>query len=457
MNELEKRAAYHRKRLKGLSPFCSLGEALPRMTPAEKKLNQLKDIINERYAEERGAHKKLASIFGSTLEVVFEDYCQDSIDFTITLQDDFSWSAGFYQLEDILDLSELDDNEIEWLINIVGDDDYYDIDVSSLLYDNDKNGKLGYKDKAALIDIIHEYWYESGNPYKETGNNWQSLLGWLGTSSIANWLLSEEDYDALSDMNNFEVPGKDMDESMNERMSRRDIDNNRIKIARAAGVTTGDIQLWDNGRFEIHNVKEDNLNRCLLGLRKIADNVRHYGGRYDFSKVPMPGSLYKRLFTIHGNLKEDMNEAKKKKKPYDSMNPDAGNVEHNIKMFNHANSPVDGPVNNPISGPMGGNVDGAATATACCESYTDGKETYYAAKYRGAFSDTLHKVYFSCDGDIEDAEKLLDELISEPYTDARVLGSVDKKSAERDGFTCIGDCDNKSLDDDFNMSARTLW
>ena len=222
-----------------------------------------------------------------------------------------------------------------------------------------------------------------------------------------------------------------------------------------------------------------------------------------------------------------------------TLNPNAGNVEHNIKMFNHINSPVEGPANNPISGPMGGNVDGAATATACCEAledtsgkrkfrlyywdpngegtdalnspeefknYYDANESYedvwamdeddayekfmtstgekyevtgieefilnnpmikslgesaetkyYMAKYRGAFSDTLHKVYFSCDGDIEDAERLLDELISEPYTDARVLGSVDKKSAERDGFTCIGDCDNKSLDDDFNMSARTLW
>lgn len=555
--------------------------------------------------------------------------------------------------------------------------------------------------------------------------------------------------------------------SLGERLDRKSIDKNRIDIARVAGVTTGDIQLWDNGRFEIHNVKEDDLNRCLLGLRKIADNVRHYGGRYDFSNVPMPGSLHKRLFNIQGNLKETMNESmsdinwtdssvktirnelstlpegakliikvsnahiydkdawktipityimtkkddskltssvwsyvkkevsykgynnismgelseiissggnknfgdidsvevvdtliekKKKKKPYDSMNPNAGNVEHNINMFNHMSSPTGGPSNNPVSGPFGGDV----SSSGCCEAfekskkdliegmrltngmredehyYFDGgdysyhffskadrygitnqfavlvvdygfefhydkmyrdektntdviptsmrhnkpkkicyfefdedtqpdivdafldddmnafrnavkaaaekeieknplnetklkeaatktvyraeyyepkldkwisyyensdvekvksnkdapiignpkvrvaeytvsgvrkpsykfvklvesvehKEQYYMAKYRGANTDRLHKVYFRCDGDFEDAENLLDELIAEPYTSARVLGTASKAEAERDGFTKIGGTSGTELDDDFSMSTRTLW
>ena len=46
----------------------------------------------------------------------------------------------------------------------------------------------------------------------------------------------------------------------------------------------------------------------------------------------------------------------KRKKPYDSINTDAGNVEHNIEMFNHMSSPVEGPCNNPVSGPFGGSV-----------------------------------------------------------------------------------------------------
>ena len=52
------------------------------------------------------------------------------------------------------------------------------------------------------------------------------------------------------------------------------------------------------------------------------------------------------------------------------LNPDAGNVEHNVKMFNKVNSPIDGPSNNPISGPFGGDVGGGeAMGESIDESY----------------------------------------------------------------------------------------
>lgn len=38
------------------------------------------------------------------------------------------------------------------------------------------------------------------------------------------------------------------------------------------------------------------------------------------------------------------------------LNRDAGNVEHNVSMFNKMNTPVGGPSNNPVSGPFGGDV-----------------------------------------------------------------------------------------------------
>ena len=53
---------------------------------------------------------------------------------------------------------------------------------------------------------------------------------------------------------------------------------------------------------------------------------------------------------------ESLFEAKKKKKNGALVNPDAGNVEHNIEMFNKMNSPIDGPCNNPVSGPFGGDI-----------------------------------------------------------------------------------------------------
>lgn len=52
-------------------------------------------------------------------------------------------------------------------------------------------------------------------------------------------------------------------------------------------------------------------------------------------------------------LSKNVNEAKKKKKPFDSINTNAGNVEHNIAMFNKASSPTEAPCTNPVSGPMG--------------------------------------------------------------------------------------------------------
>ena len=52
---------------------------------------------------------------------------------------------------------------------------------------------------------------------------------------------------------------------------------------------------------------------------------------------------------------ETLTEAKKKNKKY-NINYNAGNVEHNINMFNKMNSPVEGPTNNPVSGPFGGDV-----------------------------------------------------------------------------------------------------
>lgn len=53
------------------------------------------------------------------------------------------------------------------------------------------------------------------------------------------------------------------------------------------------------------------------------------------------------------------NRKKKKGLPYVGFNPNAGNVEHNIKMFNHMND-IGDLSNNPISGPFGGDVSAPA-------------------------------------------------------------------------------------------------
>ena len=53
--------------------------------------------------------------------------------------------------------------------------------------------------------------------------------------------------------------------------------------------------------------------------------------------------------------------------PFCTLNPDAGNVEHNVAMFNTINSPIEGPSNNPVSGPHGEAVS-AGVAVSLLES-----------------------------------------------------------------------------------------
>lgn len=73
---------------------------------------------------------------------------------------------------------------------------------------------------------------------------------------------------------------------------------------------------------------------------------------------------------LRESVDTSIDEAKKKKKKGALVNPDAGNVEHNVEMFNKMNSPVDGPCNNPVSGPFGGDV-------GCAESLAEELESQY--------------------------------------------------------------------------------
>lgn len=61
-------------------------------------------------------------------------------------------------------------------------------------------------------------------------------------------------------------------------------------------------------------------------------------------------------------LKDRAKKHAKKQRGITTLNPDAGNVEYNIGMFNKMSGAVEGPSNNPVSGPFGGDV-----SVACCE------------------------------------------------------------------------------------------
>lgn len=72
---------------------------------------------------------------------------------------------------------------------------------------------------------------------------------------------------------------------------------------------------------------------------------------------------------MHENAKVDwmriVDKHKKKQKGLPAlsrMNTNAGNVEHNIKMFNHMSSGIEAPTTNPISGPFEGGASLSVSA-----------------------------------------------------------------------------------------------
>lgn len=86
--------------------------------------------------------------------------------------------------------------------------------------------------------------------------------------------------------------------------------------------------------------------------------------------------------TLDENAKDDWIKLVKKHKKrqkglpaLSTLNTNAGNIEHNVSMFNKMNSPADGPSNNPISGPFGGAVSSGGEGVAMGESLTEALQT----------------------------------------------------------------------------------
>lgn len=79
--------------------------------------------------------------------------------------------------------------------------------------------------------------------------------------------------------------------------------------------------------------------------------------------------------TLDENAKDEWMKLVKKHKrqqkglpALSTLNINAGNVEHNVAMFNKMNSPTEGPSNNPISGPFGGDVSSGGDGVAMGEA-----------------------------------------------------------------------------------------
>ena len=586
MNELEKRANKHKKKQDGLSPFCSLGERLDRKSIDKNRIDiaRLLGIPSGGIIVSENGRVEIHNIP--------EDDARRYSNILRNKVKDIRLIPGKYDFKKIPMPGQMPNRLVT---------------ISGMLKDN-------------LTEEV----------LKENMNESMSDINWTDSSvkTIRNELSAlPEGAKLIIKVSNAHIYDKDAWKTIPITYIMTKKDDSKLTSS-----------VWSYVKKEVSYKGSNNISMGELSEIISSGGNKNFG---DIDSVEVVDTLI---------------EKKKKKKPYDSMNPNAGNVEHNINMFNHMNSPTDGPSNNPVSGPFGGDVS-TPSSDGCCESlkkkfvegmrltngmredehyyFDDGnysyhffskadrygiinqfavlvvdygfefhydkmykdektgvdtipvtmrheppkkicyfefdedtrpdivdafldddmnafrnavkaaaekeieknplnetklkeaatktvyraeyyepklgkwisyyensdvekvksnkdapiignpkirvaeytvsgvrkpsykfvklvesveyKEQYYMAKYRGVNTDRLHKVYFSCDGDFEDAENLLDELIAEPYTSARVLGTVSKAAAERDGFTKIGGTSGQELDDDFNMSTRTLW
>lgn len=185
----------------------------------------------------------------------------------------------------------------------------------------------------------------------------------------------------------------------------------------------------------------------------IVGNPKKRISEYSISGVRKP--LYKFIREI------GLTEGRKKKQPYDSINRDAGNVEHNIAMFNRMSSPSEALCANPVSGPFGGtamaeslskprytvdafNWTHEKVTLTCYDSETD--ETFEKFICAGAFDEDRGRsnaLAILKDRDYDIPKEIRNELIS-------TYGLDDY------GYQLEECTEKRELDDDFDMSMRTL-
>lgn len=132
-------------------------------------------------------------------------------------------------------------------------------------------------------------------------------------------------------------------------------------------------ELWDGTYYyERHGLDTPPYERVA--------NTRDYTYKVDvetdilrFFETDEDGEVLQEAVTKN-ELKDRAKKHRKKQKGITTLNPDAGNVEYNIGMFNKLSGATEGPSNNPVSGPFGGDV--SAGDSGCCESIV--KKRYHA-------------------------------------------------------------------------------
>ena len=148
---------------------------------------------------------------------------------------------------------------------------------------------------------------------KKRGKGWKSLIETITDLSFTTWFgaLTEEDINYLKSLNptNSKKSIKSIDQQQELEENIDTFTTIRNKLNRLCSPYQ--VQLWNNGRFEVYQVKEDDKDRLVNNLRRVSKEVHAAAnGKYDFSRPAMFGNLHSQYYNIYGEIEmEDKNES----------------------------------------------------------------------------------------------------------------------------------------------------
>lgn len=325
MNELRKRAQYHAQKQAGLSPFCSMGEGIEVKKDTVIDFNFTKEVMYdvEKHLSDNKDTRYLIDDLSILNDRTFGIFVRNG-----------DWKHEHHYLEKVVGeyLKSLG-LEFDHFTKLVGHSDsdcysayhYFELkQAEPVRYDSESEDETAAEEAQYYANKLFTPVECRGVTYYpklelQEGNN--------SEIDDASYTSSDRYYGGLSDEPEYTRPKKKA-------------------------------RYWEELILYFKTKVRQYPNYYVIGTSPVTVTLKTPDGKetIDLTKFDALADADEAIEMASHYFDESLFEARKKKKNGALVNPDAGNVEHNIEMFNKMNSPVDGPSNNPISGPFGGDV-----------------------------------------------------------------------------------------------------
>lgn len=310
MNDLEKRAKHHRAHQKGLSPFCSLGES--GYKSGDHYYGELPAEPNyQGRGKDARYYKELTQYFKTTV-AEYPEYniigCSPERIILITPDG-----------KETIDLKKFDAcADSEEAIEMASH--YFNHDLFESL---DNNQLIDFNFTKELMYEVEDYLYK--NP------DTRRVCGELD-------MLNDHTFGILIENGDWKHEHIYLDHVVSEYLSSKGLDFEYF----TKQVGTSDSDCYSAWHYYSLNGFEGPMKYDVEGDDETAAKEAQETANRLFTPVECRGVVYAPKLKL---------QETNKKKPYDSFQKDAGNVEHNVAMFNHMNNPAESPSTNP-NGPM---------------------------------------------------------------------------------------------------------